>query len=92
MNDSNDIHDINAQDFSGRSAKRRTLGLLPAIAAGAFAGGMSSMLPGSAQAQTQTKTSLRTLRIGFQKYGTLTLLKARGDLCKRLAALGVETR
>lgn len=32
------------------------------------------------------------LRIGFQKYGTLTLLKARGDLEKRLAPLGVEVK
>ena len=30
------------------------------------------------------------LRIGYQKYGTLVLLKARGDLEKRLAPLGVK--
>jgi sulfonate transport system substrate-binding protein len=33
-----------------------------------------------------------TLRIGYQKYGTLTLLKARGDLEKRLAPLGIEIK
>lgn len=32
------------------------------------------------------------LRIGYQKYGTLTLLKARGELEKRLAPQGVEVR
>jgi sulfonate transport system substrate-binding protein len=32
------------------------------------------------------------LRIGFQKYGTLTILKARGDLEKRLASQGIEVR
>lgn len=33
-----------------------------------------------------------TLRIGYQKYGTLVLLKARGTLEKRLAPQGVEVR
>jgi sulfonate transport system substrate-binding protein len=32
----------------------------------------------------------QVLRIGYQKYGTLVLLKARGDLEKRLAPLGVK--
>jgi sulfonate transport system substrate-binding protein len=32
------------------------------------------------------------LRIGYQKYGTLTLLKARGDLEKHLAPLGIEVK
>ncbi len=39
---------------------------------------------GTASAQT------RTLRIGYQKYGTLVLEKARGTLEKRLAPLGVS--
>jgi sulfonate transport system substrate-binding protein len=33
-----------------------------------------------------------TMRIGYQKYGTLILLKARGTLEKRLAAQGVTVR
>lgn len=33
-----------------------------------------------------------TLRIGYQKYGTLTLLKARGELEKRLAAQGIDVK
>jgi sulfonate transport system substrate-binding protein len=32
------------------------------------------------------------LRIGYQKYGTLTILKARGELEKRLAPQGIEVR
>ena len=37
----------------------------------------------------QTAKANEALRIGYQKYGTLTLLKARGDLDKRLAAQGI---
>ena len=66
-----------------RSAKRRTLGLMVAAAAGAFA----FTLPGTAIAQEKG-----VLRIGFQKYGTLTLLKARGTLEKRLAQQGIEVQ
>jgi sulfonate transport system substrate-binding protein len=40
----------------------------------------------AAQAGAQT----RTLRLGYQKYGTLVLEKARGTLEKRLAPLGVS--
>ncbi|MDY0748464.1 sulfonate ABC transporter substrate-binding protein [Paucibacter sp. R3-3] len=44
----------------------------------------------STGAQAQGNPS--ELRIGFQKYGTLTLLKAKGDLEKRLAPLGISVR
>jgi len=64
-------------------AKRRTLGFLSAAAVGAVA----SALPAWALAQNKS-----TLRIGYQKYGTLTILKARGTLEKRLAAQGVEVK
>lgn len=59
------------------SSRRRWLGL--ALAA--------SLAAAPAFAQTKTE-----LRIGYQKYGTLTLLKARGDLEKRLAPQGVEVK
>ncbi|MGA2356825.1 MAG: hypothetical protein ABSG02_20210, partial [Terriglobales bacterium] len=36
------------------------------------------------------QNSDNVLRIGYQKYGTLVLLKARGSLEKRLAPLHVE--
>ena len=37
-----------------------------------------------------TQAQAEALRIGYQKYGTLVLLKAKGTLEKRLAAQGVE--
>ncbi|MDF3837025.1 sulfonate ABC transporter substrate-binding protein [Cupriavidus basilensis] len=48
-----------------------------------------ALLPGRAQAED---LSARVLRIGYQKYGTLTLLKARGTLEKRLAPQGIAVR
>jgi sulfonate transport system substrate-binding protein len=40
----------------------------------------------------QAQPTKSELRIGFQKYGTLTLLKARGDLEKRLAPQGITVK
>lgn len=65
-----------------RNAKRRTLGLMFAAATGALAFSLPN-------ASAQEKG---VLRIGFQKYGTLTILKARGTLDKRLAAQGIEVQ
>ncbi|WP_322979475.1 sulfonate ABC transporter substrate-binding protein [Pseudomonas sp. C11] len=39
-----------------------------------------------------THVQAETLRIGYQKYGTLVLLKAKGTLEKRLAEQGVEVK
>lgn len=39
-----------------------------------------------------TQAQAETLRIGYQKYGTLVLLKAKGSLEKRLAEQGVEVQ
>jgi sulfonate transport system substrate-binding protein len=64
-------------------ARRRTIGLLVAGAAGIAAAG----LPSIAAAQARP-----LLRIGYQKYGTLTLLKGRGTLEKRLAAKGIDVK
>jgi sulfonate transport system substrate-binding protein len=66
-----------------RLAKRRTLALLSAAAAGALTGSLSGL------AQAQEKG---VLRVGYQKYGTLTLLKGRGTLEKRLAAQGITVK
>ncbi|MBB3221497.1 sulfonate ABC transporter substrate-binding protein [Pseudoduganella umbonata] len=63
-----------------RAARRRTLGLLVAAA---FAGSLSGL------AHAQDK---KVVRIGYQKYGTLTLLKGRGTLEKRLAPQGVTVQ
>lgn len=59
--------------------RRRALGLLSAAALGVFAG--------AAGAQDKA-----LLRIGYQKYGTLTLLKGRGTLDQRLAAQGITVK
>eukprot|EP01034_Spumella_vulgaris_P037188 gene37188-45877_t len=69
--------------FYKMPARRRTLGYLFAGAAGAAVSG----LPGMAQAQARP-----VLRIGYQKYGTLTLLKGRGTLDQRLAAKGIDVK
>jgi sulfonate transport system substrate-binding protein len=69
-------------DHPSRPARRRTLGLLAAAIASGSAG-----LPGRALAQTPS-----TIRIGYQKYGTLTLLKGRGTLEQRLAAQKIAVK
>ena len=62
-------------------ARRRFGAALAALIATAVAG-----------PAVQAQTPSAVLRIGFQKYGTLTLLKARGDLEKRLAPQGIEVK
>jgi sulfonate transport system substrate-binding protein len=47
----------------------------------------AALLWPAAQAQ-----EAKTLRIGFQKYGTLTIVRALGDLDKRLAAQGITVK
>src|SRR6202050_1532274 len=41
---------------------------------------------------TLAQTADPVIRIGYQKYGTLVLLKARGSLEKRLAPMHVEVK
>jgi sulfonate transport system substrate-binding protein len=64
-----------------RATRRHTLGLL--FAAGVMAATASS----SAQAQAKQE-----VRIGYQKYGTLTLLKGRGTLEQRLASKNITVK
>lgn len=64
-------------------SRRKALVTTAAVVAGLPLTGVGSL------AQAQSKTQLR---IGYQKYGTLTLLKARGDLEKRLAPQGIEVK
>ena len=63
-----------------REARRHTLGLL-------FAGILAAGLAPSSHAQAS-----KEVRIGYQKYGTLTLLKGRGTLEKRLAEKGISVK
>jgi sulfonate transport system substrate-binding protein len=66
------------------TTRRKALLTASASLLGASFAGMGAL------AQAQAKGDV--LRIGYQKYGTLTLLKARGDLEKRLAPQGIEVR
>ena len=51
---------------------------------------VSLLIPAIGFANESTKKTEDVLRIGYQKYGTLILLKASGELEKRLAPLGVK--
>jgi len=64
-------------------SRRKAIVAAAASAAGLSLAGLSTLAGAQAKAQ---------LRIGYQKYGTLTLLKARGDLEKRLAPQGIEVK
>ncbi|WP_156116795.1 sulfonate ABC transporter substrate-binding protein [Massilia sp. 9096] len=79
------IADPTADALEHARQRRRTLGLLFASAAGAFAA--TAGLP-----QAQAAEPLQELRIGYQKYGTFTLLKGRGALDQRLAAKNIEVK
>lgn len=63
-----------------QAAKRRTLSTLFALGALSLASVTAHAADGD------------VLRLGYQKYGTLTLLKAQGSLEKRLAPLGVSVK
>lgn len=67
-----------------RGARRYTLGLL--FAAGVLAAGAPST------AAAQARPDAHTIRIGYQKYGTLTLLKGRGTLEQRLAGKNIAVK
>jgi sulfonate transport system substrate-binding protein len=54
--------------------------------------GAGIALHGAASAQAAPPVAGGELRIGFQKYGTLTLLKARGELERRLAAQKISVK
>lgn len=69
---------------SASTTRRHWLHRLVALVAATGA----TLALGTAHAQTAPKE----LRIGYQKYGTLTILKARGDLDKRLAAQGIAVK
>ena len=67
-----------------RGLKRLAGGLALAVAA-------SGTLVGQAGAQSAGNAP-KELRIGYQKYGTLVILKARGTLDKRLADKGIAVK
>ena len=63
--------------------------LQQAVALAALAAGI---IVNPALAQTTSSSAPKELRIGYQKYGTLVILKARGTLEKRLAGQGVDVK
>lgn len=74
--------------LTGAAKQRRRLIIAALVAATGLAYGL---LPGRAEAQSKN-IDAKVLRIGYQKYGTLTLLKARGTLEKRLAPQGITVK
>jgi sulfonate transport system substrate-binding protein len=70
--------------FDHARQRRRTLGLLFAAASGAVLSGTGPRASAAAP--------LQEIRIGYQKYGTLTLLKGRATLEPRLAARKLRVR
>ncbi|WEJ70861.1 MULTISPECIES: sulfonate ABC transporter substrate-binding protein [unclassified Pseudomonas] len=54
--------------------------------------GLAALLIAALSYNAQAEEQPGTLRIGYQKYGTLVLLKARGTLEKRLAEQGVKVQ
>ncbi|CAJ0781010.1 Putative aliphatic sulfonates-binding protein [Ralstonia condita] len=68
------------------SPLRRTLNIAVALLATV---GVSAAF---ANSDAPPPTAGKQLRIGYQKYGTLTVLKTRGTLDKRLAAQGIEVK
>jgi sulfonate transport system substrate-binding protein len=54
--------------------------------------GLAALFIAAASLAAVTQAQADTLRIGYQKYGTLVLLKAKGSLEKRLAEQGVQVQ
>jgi len=77
--------DKQALNSRKRGFLKKSLGL---ASGGALLGTLGAAASGNAFAQGAADT----LRIGYQKYGNLVLLKARGTLEQRLAPLGVKVQ
>ena len=54
--------------------------------------GLAALFAAAVSLGALSQAQAETLRIGYQKYGTLVLLKAKGSLEKRLAAQGVQVQ
>lgn len=69
----------------------RRRGIFRLLSASALLLVIGSMAPG-AEAQNAAANPPKVLRIGFQKYGTLVILKGQGSLERRLADKGVAVK
>lgn len=54
--------------------------------------GLAALLATAVTFGAITQATADTLRIGYQKYGTLVLLRANGELDRRLAEKGIDVR
>ena len=70
---------------------RRGIGRLAGTASVTLVVLAAGVLSAPAQAESAA-VNLKELRVGYQKYGTLIILKARGTLEKRLADKGVSVK
>ena len=82
---------------AAQALRRRAMAAVMSLVGG-LVGGLGSLAvvglaaaPQAAHAQSPAATK-GELRIGFQKYGTLNLLKVRGDLDRALAARGITVK
>jgi len=71
---------------------RALRGLRHVLLAASLLAAAFSMTTSPAQAEVAVDAKPKELRIGYQKYGTLVILKARGSLEKRLAEQGVSVK
>ncbi|SEK24180.1 sulfonate transport system substrate-binding protein [Roseateles sp. YR242] len=71
---------------------RSTLSLARRLAVLGLGAGLALASGWSLAQGTAAPAARSEIRIGFQKYGTLTVLKAKGDLEKRLAPLGITVK
>src|SRR5262245_48927919 len=71
------------QAFIGNSSEQ-VMTLVQRVLGGLVLSAMLALFPAASQAADQV------IRIGYQKYGNLILLKGKGDLEKKLAPLGYK--
>jgi sulfonate transport system substrate-binding protein len=73
-------------------AARLRQGVRHLLTGAAAAGLVAGIAATPALAQSAPHEAPKELRIGYQKYGTLVILKARGTLEKRLADKGINVK
>lgn len=69
------------------TSRRRVLLSTALVLAGGLAGTITALAPSSSVAAA---TGDKSVRVGYQKYGTLSILKSRGSLERAFAAKGVK--
>ncbi len=86
------LHEVRTPRISTASHRPASFARLGALARRlAAAIGISAFFATTAWSAPAAQDA-KTVRIGYQKYGTLVILKARGTLEKRLAANGIDVK